>query len=187
MERSTLRNVTAVIAKVIEVFSLVLTAISTVILGLFTFGTKMIMDVFETVKGLEPQMFEQAMRNGAVYLTDSNGNMNFAGMRAGALVIIITCALTAVICRNLYMIFKKSDNESPFSDDIIKRIKTIGICAIASPAVQIIIAAIVRMIFGMELSLDGILSKLFLGLVVLCLSQYFVYGAQIEKDVDGLL
>ena len=28
---------------------------------------------------------------------------------------------------------------------------------------------------------------IFMGIIVLCLTQYFVHGADLEKDVDGLL
>ena len=33
----------------------------------------------------------------------------------------------------------------------------------------------------------GELTGVFMGLVVLCLAQYFAYGAQLQEDVDGLV
>jgi hypothetical protein len=31
------------------------------------------------------------------------------------------------------------------------------------------------------------MSGIFMGIIVLCLTQFFVHGAELEKDVDGLL
>jgi len=49
-------------------------------------------------------------------------------------------------------------------------------------------SVIVRLVTGAEsaeisLNMGGI----FKGIIVLCLTQYFVHGAELEKDVDGLL
>ena len=47
---------------------------------------------------------------------------------------------------------------------------------------------IVRLVTGVEtaeISID--MGGIFMGIIVLCLTQYFVHGADLEKDVDGLL
>ena len=38
---------------------------------------------------------------------------------------------------------------------------------------------------AVENSMD--MNGVFMGIVVLCLTQFFVHGAELEKDVDGLL
>ena len=32
-----------------------------------------------------------------------------------------------------------------------------------------------------------VITSIFMGIIVLCLTQFFVHGAELEKDVDGLL
>ena len=47
---------------------------------------------------------------------------------------------------------------------------------------------IVHLIIGVdavENSMD--MNGVFMGIVVICLTQFFVHGAELEKDVDGLL
>ena len=66
--------------------------------------------------------------------------------------------------------------------------KEIGIFAIAVPVIGFIMSIIVRLVTGVEtaeISVD--MGGIFMGIIVLCLTQYFVHGADLEKDVDGLL
>ena len=187
MKKSVLRNVTAVIAKVAEVFSIILAVLGGLGILAFTLGSGIIREALAITERSNPEEYARSLANNSVFFTDGHGNIAFGGACVAAVIVLITCILSAVIAGNIYKIFKKSNTESPFTDDIIKRIKTIGICAIASPVLQVIITFIGRMTTGALISFDGVLSKIFLGLVVLCLSQYFAYGAEIEKDVDGLL
>ncbi len=92
--------------------------------------------------------------------------------------------LGAMICRNINQIFKA---ELPFCTDNIRRVREIGIFAIAIPVTQIVISIVIGLISAntIEVSVDA--STIFFGLVVLCLSQFFHYGTNLEKDVDGLL
>ena len=49
-------------------------------------------------------------------------------------------------------------------------------------------SVIIRLVTGVEtaeLSVDT--AGIFMGIIVLCLTQFFVHGAQLEKDVDGLI
>ena len=66
--------------------------------------------------------------------------------------------------------------------------REIGIFSIAVPVIGLIMSIIVRLVTGVEMaeiSLDT--AGIFMGIIVLCLTQYFVHGAELEKDVDGLL
>ncbi len=114
----------------------------------------------------------------------------------GALIIlsifaIIALALMAMVFRNLYLIVKsisrESDN-SPFSKDNIRRVREIGILAIAVPIVGQIMQVIAVITLGaenveMSVSLDGFM----MGILALVLTQIFTYGARLESDVEGLL
>lgn len=103
---------------------------------------------------------------------------------AGTLILIIM----AMVFRNLHLIFKKSENGTPFQKDNIRMMKEIGIFSIAVPVIGFIMSIIVRLVTGVEtaeISID--MGGIFMGIIVLCLTQYFVHGADLEKDVDGLL
>lgn len=111
---------------------------------------------------------------------------------------IITFGLMAMVFRNIYLIMKTlngnnkhANSTSPFQKDIIRMIKEIGIFSISSPIVAFFLSAIicaVSMINGMDgvevsVSIEGFI----VGLISLCLTNVFAYGAKLEKDVDGLL
>lgn len=108
---------------------------------------------------------------------------------------VITMALHAMIFRNINLIFRTAEGKtkfakgaSPFQPDIVRMVREIGIFCIAVPVVEFITSIVARIFIPeefceMSVSFTGIL----MGLVVLCLSQYFAYGAQLQKDVEGLV
>ena len=103
----------------------------------------------------------------------------------GAVLILIVMAM---VFRNLHLIFKRSANATPFQKDNIRMMREIGIFSIAVPVIGFIMSVIVRLVCGAEtaeISIDT--AGIFMGIIVLCLSQFFVRGAELEKDVDGLL
>ena len=70
----------------------------------------------------------------------------------------------------------------------IRRLRGIGILSIAIPVVGIVMSTAIRLILGADavessLHFDGLI----MGIIVLCLTQFFIYGATLERDVDGLL
>lgn len=106
---------------------------------------------------------------------------------------IITCALMAMVFRNVYLIFKTSmgktkfsEGETPFQKANVRMIREIGIFCIAIPAIEFIMTIIAHIAFGnveCSFSYSGIL----FGLVVLCLSRFFSYGMELQKDTEGLV
>ena len=107
----------------------------------------------------------------------------------------LTLALMAMCARNIHLIFKTSAGktwfsrgETPFQPDNVRMVREIGIFMIAIPAVQFILSVVARVALGPDMVESGIgMEKLFTGLVILALSQYFAYGMQLQNDVDGLL
>lgn len=103
----------------------------------------------------------------------------------GASVILV---LMALVFRNLYLIFKKSENATPFQKDNIRRCRQIGIFSIVVPVVGVLMSAVIRLAIGPEAAEISVSqSGIFMGIIVLCLTQYFIHGAALEQDVDGLL
>ena len=100
----------------------------------------------------------------------------------------IILAVMAMIFRNLHLIFKNSENSTPFQNDNIRMMQEIGIFSIAVPIIGFVMSIIIRLITGVEtaeISIDT--NGIFMGIIVLCITRFFVHGAKLEKDVDGLL
>ena len=103
----------------------------------------------------------------------------------GAVIILI---IMAMVFRNLHLIFKKSEKGTPFVKDNIRMMKEIGIFAIAVPVIGFVMSIVIRLVTGVEtaeISIDT--GGIFMGIIVLCLTQFFVHGAKLEEDVEGLL
>jgi len=101
---------------------------------------------------------------------------------------VIILALMAMVFRNLHLIFKNSIESTPFNKDNIRMMKEIGIFSIAVPVIGLIMSVIIRIVTGVEtaeISID--MSGILMGIIVLCLTQHFIHGAELEEDVDGLL
>ena len=96
--------------------------------------------------------------------------------------------VVAMIFRNLHLIFKKSENSTPFQKDNVRMMREIGIFAIAIPVIGFIMSVITRLVCGVdfaEISID--MGGISMGIIVLCFSQFFAHGVELENDVDGLL
>lgn len=108
---------------------------------------------------------------------------------------LLSAGLYAMVCRNVYLIFKTtagktrfSKGATPFQPDNIRMVREIGIFMLAVPVIQFAITTLAGLIFDralVEFYADAI--GIFPGLVVLCLSQFFAYGTQLQNDTDGLL
>ena len=111
------------------------------------------------------------------------------------LTLAITLALMAMCARNVHLIFKTSEGrtrfskgKTPFQPDNIRMVREIGIFLIAIPVVQFIMSIVARIALGPDMVESSLgMQTVFMGLVVLALSQYFAYGMQLQGDVDGLL
>ena len=100
---------------------------------------------------------------------------------------VIILALMAMVFRNMYLIFKKSETETPFNKDNIRMLREIGIFSIAVPVVGLVMSVVERIAIGTAAEISVSQSGVFMGIIVLGLTQYFIYGSGLEKDVDGLV
>lgn len=117
-----------------------------------------------------------------------NGTVDMTTLFLFGIGAVIILALMAMVFRNLYRIFKKSENTTPFQKDNIRMLKEIGIFSIAVPVVGFVMSIVTRLVIGVETAEISVSqSGLFMGIIVLCLTQYFIHGAALEQDVDGLL
>ncbi len=121
----------------------------------------------------------------------TNGTINMTGLILFSVAAIVVLSLMAMVFRNVYLIlkaYKKSQWRSPFQPDIIRMLREIGIFSIAVPIIGFLFGIAARLLLGPDsteayLNVDGFI----MGLLVLCLTQVFSYGAELQKDVDGLV
>ena len=123
-----------------------------------------------------------------VAIGNSAGEVNKTTLLLFAIGAVIIFALVAMVFRNIYLIVKKSETATPFQKDNIRMLREIGIFSIAIPVIGLIMSTIIRLAVGVDaveasVNLDGFV----MGIIVLCLTQFFAYGTELEKDVDGLL
>ena len=186
MKDSNLRKVTAVLSKVIEVISWFGVAMTIMATIAFTVAKDQIVEAYDkgyltasniTVSGTANNSPEWMMNT----ILDGGAVFVFAP-------VAIMLVLTALIFRNVFNIFKASNEASPFSMENVKRIRNIGFYTIAIPICKVICSIIcLAVVKSGNYALSVELSEVVFGLVALCLSQYFAYGAELQKDVDGLL
>ena len=117
-----------------------------------------------------------------------NGNTDMTSFMLFGIGATLILVVMAMVFRNLHLIFKRSANNTPFQKDNIRMMREIGYFSIAVPVIGFIMSIVVRLVTGVEaaeISIDT--AGIFMGIIVLCLTQFFVHGAELEKDVDGLL
>ena len=117
-----------------------------------------------------------------------NGETDMVSFMLFGIGAVIILVMMAMVFRNLHLILKKSENDTTFHKDTIRKTREIGVLAIAVPVIGLIMSVIIRLVIGVdavETSID--ISGIFMGIIVLCLTQFFVHGAELEEDVEGLL
>lgn len=119
---------------------------------------------------------------------DTAGEVSLRALLLFSLTAVVLFSLAAMIFRNLYLIIRRSETGSPFQPDNIRMLREIGLFAVAIPLAGLTMSGILRLALGVDavetsVSLDGFV----MGLVVLCLTRFFVRGAELERDVDGLV
>ena len=108
---------------------------------------------------------------------------------------VILFALMAMVFRNVYLIIKTTEGQTwfskgatPFQPDVIRMLREIGIFTIAVPVVGFIMSIVGRIVVGPEFAETSVdLGSVFLGLLVLWLTQQFTYGAELESASEGLI
>lgn len=101
---------------------------------------------------------------------------------------ILILALMAMIFRNLYLIIRKSEGSTPFRTENVRMFREVGIFSIAVPVVGLIMSIISRIALGVESTeASNNFGGLIIGIVVLCVTEFFIHGIELEKDVDGLV
>lgn len=124
-----------------------------------------------------------------------DGTINMTAITLFSIGALIILALMAMVFRNIYLIIRVSEGKTrhskgvtPFQKDVVRMVKEIGIFFICTPVVGFIMSVIGFFMMGPDvcgitMNLEGFV----IGIIILCLTQIFSYGTQLQQDVDGLV
>ena len=193
LEMKGLTKAVTIIAKIMEVCSWVGAALVAASLVAIAAGQNRMLKYFSSIQS------ETELSIGG-FSIDMDSVDPAQTMRAYAvffILVFISCVLMAVVFRNTYLIFKTAQGKTkfskgctPFQPQIVRMIREIGILTLCVPVIQLVMSIVARLMLtphGSEIAVSLDLSPVFFGLVVLCLSQLFAYGAELQEDADGLL
>lgn len=182
-----LNKIASVIAKILEVFHWVALGLLIACLISYLIDEKLIKYFMDTEDGVF------TLPGYSINVLNDGGEIISAAYIAALVLAIFVYGLMAMIFRNIYLIFKTtagktkfSKGATPFQPDNVRMLREIGIFAISISIVEIICNIVVAIILdnvSTDLSFAGIL----FGIALLCLSQFFAYGVQLQSDSDGLL
>lgn len=180
-----LNKLTTVIAKIFEVFHWVGAGLF-VLCAIFSAFAKDLL--YHVTDAAELTQSNISVYGFEVSLVNSTGQFDYTVFTIFCIGAVIIMMLMAMVFRNIYLIVKKSTATTPFQKDNVRMVKEIGIFSIAIPVVGLIMSMVVRLVCGVDavdtsVSLGGFA----IGIIVLCLTQYFAYGVQLQSDVDGLV
>ncbi len=118
----------------------------------------------------------------------TNGQADMAAFLMFGISAVFILSLMAMIFRNLNLIIGKSEGTTPFQFDNVRMFREIGIFSISVPVVGFIMSIITRIVLGAGVAeISNNFSGLVIGVVVLCVTQFFARGIELEHDVDGLV
>ncbi len=182
-----INKIATVVAKVLEVFHWVAVVLMIAATVCSMVAPKWV-NYFVSFDAKECCGAELSVYGFEVHSAVSNGSTDMKTFMLFGIGAVIILTLMAMVFRNLYLIFKQSEKNTPFQKDNIRMLKEIGIFSITVPLTGVIMSIIIRLVIGVdaaEISINQ--GGLFTGIIVLGLTQYFIHGANLEKDVDGLL
>ena len=187
-----LNTTLSVVSKITEILHWIVAAVSVLLLGIHAVDKNIFPKTIAQEGGA--QFASYGLEVSAL---TPNGEFNGYAITLFCISAFITCSLMALVFRNINIIlrtisgkYKNAESTSPFQIDVVRRVREIGIFAIAIPVVSIILSIVfttISTLNGLSLetvtSVDGII----IGLVCLSLAQIFTYGTKLEEDVDGLV
>ena len=181
-----LNQVVKVIAKVLEIVHWV-AAVLMVAVAICSAAAPQWLGLLTDIDALE-QEAEVSVYGFEATLVRVAGEINYTVLVLFAVGAVLIFALVAMMFRNINLILKKAESATPFAKDNLRMVREIGIFSIAIPVIGLIMSTIIRLAVGVDavetsVSMGGVI----MGIVVLCLTQFFAYGAELENDVDGLV
>lgn len=67
-------------------------------------------------------------------------------------------------------------------------IRELGIFFISMPVAGLVMSGVIRLVIGVDAAETAVnLSGFAIGILFLCLTQFFAHGMELEKDIEGLV
>lgn len=131
----------------------------------------------------------------SLVIANPDGTLNGPAMIIFLLCGAMTLELMAWVFRNANLILrtslgltKFSRGKTPFQKDNVRMMREIGIFFIAITVVQLSFSGIAALVIGPELVESGVdMMGIVTGLLMLCLSQVFAQGMELQNETDGLV
>lgn len=188
MKSNGLNKLAMAVAKVLEVLHWVGTALMAAALVAYFIRE----DWLDLFVGMEGGLF--SIRGYSVNIWSETGVLLRPVFVPAMIAGILVLGLSAMIFRNIYLIFKTSagktkfsEGATPFQKNNVRMVREIGIFSIAIPVVETICDVIARAAANADLSSSVSLVGVVLGIAMLCLSQFFAYGVELQAEADGLV
>ncbi len=138
---------------------------------------------------------ELAVQGFSMVIASPGGQVILPALVIFSLTGAITLELMAFVFRNVHLILrtaqgitKFSQGKTPFQKDNVRRMREIGIFFLSIVAVELAASSLAFLVLGPETAEVGVnMGSAITGILMLCLSQAFALGVQIQDDVDGLV
>lgn len=181
-----IQSITKVVAKILEIFHWIGAGLMAVV-GISAVAAPSWVSRFMDTDALKTERMMDVY-DFSVTVVNAAGEINPFALAMFAIGAVMIFFLVAMIFRSLNRILRNSEGGTPFQPDNIRMLRQIGIFSMSVPVVGLVMSMLIRLVVGVEaaelsVSMDGFI----MGIIVLTLTQYFIYGAQLERDVDGLL
>lgn len=183
-------NITQILAKLFEVACwIVLVAMIVMLVYSFT-SSSQILDSKEAIDQLYSGMNIFGCQIGST-LADAGNALNV--IRLDALMGLVSAGLMAMTYRDAFLILKTcqgqtsfSEGSTPFQKPVVRMVREIGIFLIAIPVTQLVFCTIAPLVIK-DVQCDVTWTSAVLGLLMICLSQCFDKGVELEKESEGLI
>lgn len=189
-----LSKVVTVLAKIIEVSYWIVSAFMIAMTAVLVTGHKEWMKYLSDID-IEKGSAELSQFGFSISGIDKAGHINYGAYIIFFITLFIVSGLMAMVFRNIYLTFKTAEGktrfskgETPFQKDIVRMVREIGIFCISVYVVELIMSVIAAAIYGFDVVETSVeITGVMMGLVVLCLSQFFAYGVELEEETKGLI
>lgn len=166
-----------------------------ILIGLVLFLFDRLLAPGSLVKGSPKPDQAVRMQGFSVIFGNQDGTIDSAALIIFLVTGGIVLGLMTMIFRNANLILrtmqgktKFSKGKTPFQPDNVRMMREIGIYFIAINVVKIAAGAVATAVIGPDkVEGGGILGEAVIGLLMLCLSQVFAIGTQMQEDIDGLV